>query len=156
MNHELVRGSQTERAAQSMQSSPGQERNERRITMSLALALLLAAAPDDFQQYLDQIRKRIESNWKYPANSDDLQATVKFNLDRAGRVAELKIVKSSGRKNFDESVLDAVRAATPFPSLITMLKKSEVREVEMTFKRKSVVIEAPKATTPSKPLPKKP
>jgi TonB family protein len=124
--------------------------------MSLALALLLASAPDNFQQYLEQIRQRVESNWKYPANADDLQATVKFNLDRAGRVSELKIVKSTGRKHFDESVLDAVRAATPFPSLITMLKKSEVREVEMTFKRKAVVIEDAKATTPSKPVPKKP
>ena len=123
---------------------------------SLALALLLAAVPDDFRAYLDQVRKRVESNWKYPADSDDLQATVRFNLDRAGRVSELKATKSSGRKNFDESVLDAVRTATPFPSLITVLKKSEVREVEMTFRRKSVVIEEPKAITPSKPVPKKP
>jgi TonB family protein len=122
----------------------------------LALGLLLAAVPDDFREYLDQIRKRVESNWKYPANADELQATVKFNLDRAGRVSELKVTKTSGRKNFDESVLDAVRTATPFPSLITVLKKSEVREVEMTFRRKSVVFEEPKATTPSKPVPKKP
>jgi TonB family protein len=122
----------------------------------LALALLLAAVPDDFREYLDQIRKRIESNWKYPANSDDLQATVRFNLDRAGRVSELKVTKPSGRNNFDDSVLDAVRTATPFPSLITVLKKSEVREVEMTFRRKSVVIEEPKGITPPTPVPKKP
>jgi TonB family protein len=126
------------------------------MMISLALALLLAAVPDDFRTYLDQVRKRVESNWKYPPNSDDLQATVKFNLDRAGRVAELKVTKPSGRKNFDESILDAVRTATPFPSLITVLKKSEVREVEMTFRRKSVVIEEPKGITPSTPGPKKP
>lgn len=126
------------------------------MMIAFTLALLLAAAPDDFRSYLDQVGKRIESNWKYPAGSDALRATVKFNLDRAGRVSELKITKPSGRKNFDESVLDAVRTATPFPSLITILKKSEVREVEMTFQRKSVVIEEPNAPTPSKPLPKKP
>jgi TonB family protein len=126
------------------------------MMISLALALLLAAVPDDFRTYLDQVRKRVESNWKYPPNSDDLQATVKFNLDRAGRVAELKVTKPSGRKNFDESILDAVRTATPFPSLITVLKKSEVREVEMTFRRKSVVIEEPKGIAPSTPVPKKP
>jgi TonB family protein len=126
------------------------------MMISLALALLLAAVPDDFRTYLDQVRKRVESNWKYPPNSDDLQATVKFNLDRAGRIAELKVTKPSGRKNFDESILDAVRTATPFPSLITVLKKSEVREVEMTFRRKSVVIEEPKGITPPTPVPKKP
>ena len=86
------------------------------MMIALVLGLLLAAAPDDFRAYLDQVRKRVESNWKYPANSDDLQATVRFNLDRAGRVSELKVTKSSGRKTFDESILDAVRAAvTPHP-----------------------------------------
>ena len=126
------------------------------MMIALVLGLLLAAAPDDFRAYLDQVRKRVESNWKYPANSDDLQATVRFNLDRAGRVSELKVTKSSGRKTFDESILEAVRAATPFPSLITVLKKSDVKEVEMIFRRKSVVVEEPKAIAPSKPIPKKP
>jgi TonB family protein len=125
------------------------------MMVCLTLALLLAAMPDDFRTYLDQARKRVESSWKYPAGSDALQATVKFNLDRAGRVSELKVTKPSGRKNFDESVLDAIRTATPFPSLITVLKKSEVREVEMTFRRKSVLVEEPKAVAPSKPVPKK-
>ena len=124
--------------------------------MALAIALLLAAVPEDFGAYLEQVRKRVESNWKYPPNSDDLQAIVGFNLDRAGRVSELKLTKPSGQRTFDESVLDAVRTATPFPSLITVLKRSEVREVEMMFRRKSVLVEEPKAITPSKPLPKKP
>lgn len=122
------------------------------MIVSLALALLLAAAPEDFQEYLDQIRKRVESTWKYPVKSDNLQGTVKFNLDRAGRVSELTLTKSSGRKDFDESVLEAVRGATPFPSLIKILKKSEVKAVEMTFKRKAVIIEEPKSTAPSKVL----
>ena len=120
------------------------------MMVSLALALLLAAAQQDFDDYLEQIRKRVESTWKYPLKSDNLQGTVKFNLDRAGRVSELTLTKSSGRKDFDESVLEAVRGATPFPSLITILKKSEVRAVEMTFKSKSVVIEGPKPKAPSK------
>ncbi|HEU4341595.1 MAG TPA: energy transducer TonB [Candidatus Binatia bacterium] len=123
------------------------------MIVSLALALLLAAAPEDFHEYLDQVRKRVQSTWKYPDKSDNLQGTVKFNLDRAGRVSELTLTKSSGRKEFDESVLEAVRAATPFPSLITILKKSEVRAVEMTFMRKTVTIERPKPTAPSKKLP---
>jgi TonB family protein len=126
------------------------------MMVCLTLAVLLAAVPDDFRAYLDQVRNRVESSWKCPPNSDNLQATVRFNVDRAGRVSELKVTKTSGRKNFDESVLDAVRTATPFPSLITVLKKSEVREVEITFRRKSVVIEEPKGITPSTPVPKKP
>ena len=124
--------------------------------IALALSLLFAAVPDDFRAYLDEVRKRVQSSWKYPANSDNLQATVSFNLDRAGRVSELKVTKSSGQKPFDESVLDAVRAATPFPSLITILKKSEAKEIEMLFRRKTVLVEEPRAIAPSKPVPKKP
>lgn len=123
------------------------------MIVSLALGLLLAAAPEDFHEYLDKVRKRVESTWKYPDKSDNLQGTVTFNLDRAGRVSELTLTKSSGRKDFDESILEAVRSATPFPSLITILKKSEVRAVEMTFKRKTVVIQDTNPTAPSKKLP---
>jgi TonB family protein len=112
--------------------------------LSLALALLLAAAAADFDQYLDQIRDRVQSTWKYPAKSDSLQTTVKFNIDRAGRITDLEITRPSARKDFDASVLEAVRSATPFPPLLSILKKSEVREVGMTFKGKSVVIDAPK------------
>ncbi len=126
------------------------------MVMCLVLTLLFAAQPADYNEYLAHVRKRVEATWKYPAKSDDLQATVKFTLDRAGRVTELTITTSSGRKNFDDSVLEAVRGATPFGSLITVLKKSETREVELSFKRKSVVIEDPKAASPSTAVPKKP
>ena len=125
------------------------------MMISLALSLLLAAAPADFNQYLDEIRKRVESRWKYPPKSENLQATVKFSLDRAARVSELRIIKSSGRDAFDASVLEAVREATPFPPLLLILKKSEVRDVEMTFKRKAVVVGESKPPS-SKSVPKRP
>jgi TonB family protein len=110
--------------------------------LALALALLFAAAPADFDQYLDEMRKRVESRWKQPPKSENLHAAVKFNLDRAGRVSELELAKSSGRKEFDASVLEAVRSSSPFPPLLSILKKSEVREVEMNFKGKSVAARA--------------
>jgi TonB family protein len=109
--------------------------------LALALALLFAAAPADFDQYLDEMEKRVEARWKYPAKSENLQAAVKFNLDRAGRVSELELTKSSGLKEFDGSVLEAVRSSSPFPPLLSILKRSEVREVQMTFKGKSVVVQ---------------
>jgi TonB family protein len=122
------------------------------MVTALVITLLFAAQPGDFNDYLGEVRKRIEAKWQYPAKSDKLQATVKFTLDRAGRVTQLTVTKSSGNKNFDDSVLDAVRSATPFGSLITILKKSETRNVELTFRRKSVAIEGAK----SAPVPKKP
>jgi TonB family protein len=127
--------------------------------VSLTLALLLAAAQGDFDEYLDQARKRVESVWKYPDKAENLQATVRFNLDRAGRVSELKISKPSGRDDFDTSALEAVRKSSPFPPLLSILKRSETREVEMSFRRKSVTIEEPKPAgsqkAPQAPTPRK-
>ncbi|HWO43293.1 MAG TPA: energy transducer TonB [Candidatus Eisenbacteria bacterium] len=113
--------------------------------LALALTLLFAAAQADFDQYLHEASKRVQSHWQIPAKSDGLQARVKFNLDRAGRVSDLSISKSSGRKDFDQSALDAVRKSSPFPPLLFILKKSEVREVEMGFKPKAVTVEKTKA-----------
>jgi len=121
----------------------------------LVLVLLLAASQPEFDQYLEQARKRVEANWKYPGKSENLQAAVKFNLDRAGRVSDLELTSSSGRKEFDASVLEAVRSASPFPPLVSILKKSEVREVQMNFKGKSVVVQAKPPPTGGQQAPKK-
>jgi TonB family protein len=123
----------------------------------LVIALLLAAAQPDFDQYLGEMRKRVESKWKHLPKAEKLQATVKFNLDRAGRVSELEVTKSSGSKDFDASVLEAVRTSSPFPPLLTILKKSEVREIVMTFTGKTVAIQEPKpsgSSAPQTPAPK--
>lgn len=104
------------------------------------LLSLLAAAAATFEQYLEDVRKRVESSWKPPAKSANLQSTVRFTLDRAGRVSDLKLTKSSGDPRFDEAALQAVRANTPFPSLVLIFKRSETREIEITFKRKELSI----------------
>lgn len=50
---------------------------------------------------------------------------VAFTIRRDGTVAELRIVKSSGRKVLDECALEEVRAAAPFP------RPSEEQPVEV-------------------------
>jgi protein TonB len=106
----------------------------------MLLGLLAAAAAATFDQYLEEVRKRVEAAWKPPAKSAGLQAVARFTLDRAGRVSDLKLVKSSGNRQFDESALQAVRANTPFPSLALIFKRSETREVEITFKRDALSV----------------
>ncbi|HXG51974.1 MAG TPA: energy transducer TonB [candidate division Zixibacteria bacterium] len=109
------------------------------MLLSLSFALVFAATPQTFEGYLGQVQKRVQSAWKMPAKSEKLQATVAFTIDRAGRVTELRVAKSSGRKDFDGSALEAVRSVTPFPPLISILKRSETRDVEIRFRPNSVV-----------------
>lgn len=117
----------------------------------LLLAFLLTAAalshadPDPKQvtqeesdAYLAELRRRVQSVWKYPNGSENLQATVKFDLNRDGYVSDVVITKSSGRNDFDASVLHAVKKASPFPPIPEQLMQdAELRKVEMTFSRKS-------------------
>jgi TonB family protein len=116
------------------------------------------AFPTDLAQpqsdlYLDQLRRRVESVWKYPNGSDNLQATVKFDLNRSGYVSDVVITKSSGRDDFDASVLQAVKSATPFPPIPDdLMRKAEGRKVEMTFSRKPdkpALLKKPKPRSPA-------
>jgi colicin import membrane protein len=114
--------------------------------MSLALVLLLAVAPkagpkasttdrSDFDEYISQLKNRVELAWSYPKAAEHLHATVKFNLNSLGQVSAIKITQSSGRTDFDSSVVDAIKKSSPFPRLPKRLvTESPVREVEMTFK----------------------
>lgn len=116
--------------------------------MSLALALLLAVAPkpgpkapttdmSDFDEYVGQLKNRVELVWSYPRDSENLQATVKFNLNAVGQVSAIGITQSSGRADFDSSVVEAIKRSSPFPRLPRRLvTESAVREVEMIFKGK--------------------
>lgn len=105
--------------------------------MSLAVALFFAVALSEFDDYISQLKNRVELVWKYPKDSENLAATVKFNLNSLGQVSAIRITKSSGRDDFDSSVVEAVKRSSPFPRLPSRLvTASAAREVEMIFKRK--------------------
>jgi TonB family protein len=107
--------------------------------------------------YLDQLRRRVEAVWRYPNHSENLQATVKFNLDRAGYISDLLITKSSGRDDFDLSVLQAIKTASPFPPIPEhLMQNTELRKVEMTFSRKFQEPELLKKQKPKSPAPRRP
>jgi TonB family protein len=107
--------------------------------------------------YLEQLRRRVEAVWKYPNQSENLQATVKFSLNRGGYVSDLLITKSSGREDFDLSVLQAVKTASPFPPIPDdLMQNSELRKVEMTFSRKPELSDSEKKSKPKPPPSRRP
>ncbi len=76
----------------------------------------------DYNQYLNQLKKRVESVWKYPENVSGVQkVAIRFTLDRAGKLTLAEVLDSSDVR-LNASALDAVRRASPFPPIPESLK----------------------------------
>ena len=72
----------------------------------------------DYDHYIEQLHLHIQSHWKLPqwlAVSDQLATIVKVYLDANGYVIERQLLESSGDLRFDQIVLSAIDAASPFP-----------------------------------------
>lgn len=71
----------------------------------------------DFAPYMRELQRRIKSNWHPPVNYDSKRASVFMKIDKAGNLVACSIYQSSGYKNVDKSVLDAVYKTAPFRPL---------------------------------------
>ncbi|MBS3779026.1 MAG: TonB family protein [Desulfovermiculus sp.] len=77
--------------------------------------------------YGNLIRERIRTNWRFPdlGGDDDLQATVRIQINDQGQILDHSLERSSGNPQFDNSVLRAVARtgnlqAPPNPELQTI------------------------------------
>jgi colicin import membrane protein len=66
-------------------------------------------------QYVAQIKDKIEKVFNNPATGQDLSCKIFVRLSPAGDVLEAKIVESSGNSAFDQWANTAVLAAQPLP-----------------------------------------
>jgi protein TonB len=71
-----------------------------------------------FQNYLQRLKARIQSEWGYP---DEARRTgiggelnLLFTLNRAGTLVSIRLLESSGYPVLDNEALRAVKAAAPF------------------------------------------
>lgn len=89
-----------------------------------------------YEWYLNIMESRIYGNWDtFRANfftNRQARATVYFQLDRDGRMSDLKIEISSLNNEVDESALAAVRNSAPFPPLPPGYKEKSL-EVHFGF-----------------------
>jgi len=76
----------------------------------------------DYGNYLNQLKKRVESVWKYPDNISGVQkVAIRFILDRAGKLTLSEVLESSDSR-LNASALEAIRRASPFPAIPENLK----------------------------------
>jgi TonB family protein len=87
----------------------------------------------DYSQYLNQLKKRVESVWKYPDDVTGVQkVTVRFSLDRAGKLTQAVVLESSDIR-LNASAVEAMKRASPFPPIPESLKDLANEPLIMRF-----------------------
>lgn len=95
----------------------------------------LARHAATIDQYKIRIKEKITRQWRIPLSSPaGIRCEIMVRLLPGGEVADVQIVKRSGDSAFDQSVVDAVKNASPLPvpSVETPLF-DEFREVNFIF-----------------------
>lgn len=87
----------------------------------------------EFVAYVNQMRGRIKERWTWPHSRGDLEVTVGFGVRADGEVFGIELLKRSGDASFDESVVRAVRRATPLPPPPRSHAR-DFEQVEFTFR----------------------
>jgi colicin import membrane protein len=69
----------------------------------------------EFIMYTEQVKRRVKDSWIVAEKKPGLTATVRFGVQPDGEVFAIEIVKRSGDRTFDDSVVRAVNKANPLP-----------------------------------------
>jgi TonB family protein len=87
----------------------------------------------DYSNYLNQLKKRVESVWKFPDNVTGVQKVeIRFAVDRAGKLTLSEVLESSDSR-LNASALEAMRRASPFAPLPESLKDMANDPLRITF-----------------------
>ncbi|MBI5493092.1 MAG: cell envelope integrity protein TolA [Deltaproteobacteria bacterium] len=81
-----------------------------------------------YPAYYNIIHDRVQENWIYPEGFELSKVSViaSMRISRAGALMDVWLEKSSGNARFDQSLLDAVKKAAPFPPLPQDLDGSQL------------------------------
>jgi TonB family protein len=87
----------------------------------------------DYDQYLRQLKKRVESVWKYPDGVAGVQkVSILFTLDRAGRLVQSEVLDSTDTR-LNASAVEAMKRASPFAPIPESLKDLANTPLRMQF-----------------------
>ena len=65
--------------------------------------------------YMNALEQHIKRGWRWIMGNQKLTAIVRFRILKDGTLQKIELSKSSGNTNFDDSVMRAVRKASPVP-----------------------------------------
>jgi TonB family protein len=87
----------------------------------------------DYNRYLNQLKKRVESVWKYPDGVSGVQkVAILFTIDRAGRLMQSEVLESTDAR-LNASAVEAMKRAAPFAPIPENLKDLANTPLRMQF-----------------------
>jgi TonB family protein len=87
----------------------------------------------DYSRYLSQLKKRVESVWKYPDGVSGVQqVAILFTIDRAGRLMQSEVLESTDTR-LNASAVEAMKRAAPFAPIPENLKDLANTPLRMQF-----------------------
>lgn len=74
-----------------------------------------------YRHYLIEVKKKIRGRWSYPEKAYELReegtAVVRFSIKEDGKLADSRVIISSGHESLDIESFQAVKCAAPFAPL---------------------------------------
>ena len=92
-----------------------------------------AALRADHKPYYDRVAEMIQKNWSYlEVPKDGYELLVSLKIDKKGKLMETWIEKGTPNRLFNDSLINAVKKAAPFPPLPATME-AEVFELGLRF-----------------------
>jgi TonB family protein len=88
--------------------------------------------PPEYFTYATILERQVKSGWRWAESRQDLIAQVSFEIFPNGVIGAINLVRSSGNPRFDDSVVRAIRVASPVPPPPDSVYQY-FRHVRMTF-----------------------
>ncbi len=82
----------------------------------------------NYGYYFYNLKQRISSNWDVKSYYENKSTITLLKINKEGLINSLNIIKSSGDKNFDSDVIDAIKKSVPFD---IFPKKSEKESLNL-------------------------
>lgn len=81
----------------------------------------LESRAHEYAAYLEEVKRRVEREWRYPLLAQERGLTgklvIEFAIRQDGRLARLRLADSSGVSILDDAALEAIRKAAPYSPL---------------------------------------
>lgn len=97
----------------------------------------------NFLLYYQQVQESIKNAWSFTGGNPDSTATVEFGINPDGKLNSIKVIQSSRDPAFDDSVVRAIRGASPFPPPPDKYRQQFAAGVEAVFKLSDLKAGAP-------------
>ena len=91
----------------------------------------------EFLIYYNRMLQLIKEQWTWVGKKSDLVVIVRYSVQEDGEITGLKIVQRSGQASYDDSVVRAVRKASPLPPPPESYRK-DYMDVEISFREKDL------------------